>query len=122
MNWDIADREILLILFESHGEIDVYSFYEKYHLLPARILSSIRKLQELSVVVFNSESMLISLTDSGRIWVVANRREIFMRKIDMVWRSPPSSYVRPQIPVLEPYVPKRRYISKKFFNSLVPKV
>lgn len=122
MIWDVADREILLVLFESYGEVDVYSFHEKYHLLPARILSSIRKLQELSVVVFNSDSMLISLTDSGRIWVVANRREIFMRKIDMVWRVPPSSYVRPQIRVLEPYVPKRRYISKKFFDSLVPKI
>lgn len=120
-NWNIADREILLILFESHGDVDIYYFHEKYHLLPAKILTSIRKLQELGVVVFDPETMFVSLTDSGRFWVVANRREIFMRKLDLTWKNPPSSYVRPQIGVLVPYVPKRRYISRKFFDALAPK-
>ncbi|MES2038356.1 MAG: hypothetical protein V4495_10990 [Pseudomonadota bacterium] len=120
--WDISDREILLILFESSQAVDVYSFYEKYNLLPTKILTSIRKLQEIGVLVFNPESLLVSLTEEGRIWIVANRREIFLRKIDLSWKAPPSSYLRTKIKEFEPYIPRRRYISKDFFNSLVPKM
>lgn len=119
--WGVVDREILRTLFEQNKAVDVYMFYEKYNLLPTKILTSIRRLQEIDVVVFNPETLLISLTEAGRYWVVENRRAIFMQKIDLSWKNPPASYVREQREIAEPYVPKRRYISKKFFESLVPK-
>jgi hypothetical protein len=121
LDWVVADREILLTLFQSHGEVDVYFFYEQFNLRPAEILTSIRKLHEIGVIAFNPETMFTSLTATGRFFVVENRREIFMRKVALTWKAPPSSYVRPQVDILEPYVPKRRYISKDFFDALAPK-
>jgi hypothetical protein len=121
VRWGVVDREILRTLFQENVAVDVYMFYEKYNLLPTKILTSIRRLQEIGVAVFNPETLLVSLTEAGRYWVVANRREIFMQKIDLSWKEPPVSYVREQREIAEPYVPKRRYISKKFFESLVPK-
>lgn len=119
--WDVADREILITLFSNVGEVDIYSLHERFNLLPSKIIASIRKLQEINVLTFDPERMLVSLTESGRFWVVANRREIFLQKIDQPWKAPPSSYVRFQIGPTTPYVPKRRYISKDFFESLIPK-
>lgn len=121
VRWDVVDREILRTLFEENNAVDVYTFYEKYNLLPTKILNSIRRLLEIGVVMFNPEALSVSLTEDGRYWVVANRREIFMQKIELSWKEPPASYVREQREIAEPYVPKRRYISKKFFKSLVPK-
>jgi hypothetical protein len=121
VRWGIVDREILRTLFEKDDAVDVYKFYQKYNLLPTKILTSIRRLQEIDVVVFDAETLSVSLTNSGRYWVVANRREIFMQKIDLSWKAPPASYVREKRDTTEPYVPKRRYISRNFFESLVPK-
>jgi len=120
--WIVADREMLLTLFQAEGEVNVYSFYEKFNLRPAEILTSIRKLEELGVITFNPQDMVTSLTKFGRFWVVENRREIFMQKVSLAWKAPPLSYVRPRHNVLEPYVPKRRYISSEFFEALAPKI
>jgi hypothetical protein len=120
-SWDIADREILRLLFKTDAPMELYVFHEKFNLLPVQILKSVRKLLEIQVIKIEAEGRSIALTEKGKNWTLLNRKNIFMRPIEMYWKAAPISYTRQKMQPFEPYVPKRRFLSKKFFDTLAPK-
>jgi len=112
-----ADREILRTLYSTMDAIDVYVFYERYNLLPSAILRSIRRFEAEGVIRLMEDASL-QLTEQGRRWVVGHRKQIFLRAVEAEWKEPPASYLIYPLPAFSPYIPKRRNISKKFFESL----
>jgi hypothetical protein len=119
--WSTADRELLRLLFEAECAISIYLLHEKYHLRPVEILISLRKFDAIGIVEVNFDEMCMSMSESGRLWVVLHRREIFLTPVDMPWKAPPPSYTRRQTLCLDSYVPKRKYLSAKFFEALATK-
>lgn len=117
LEFNSADREILRMLYSTAASVDVYVFYERYNLLPSDILRSIRRFEVEGVIRLETNATL-TLTEHGRRWVVGYRKHIFLKKVEAEWKEPPASYLIYTLPAFSPYIPKRRNISKKFFESL----
>lgn len=71
-----AEREILRLLFQGSGELDLYDLHRKYKLGPGQIVLSLRRLSEMELVSWSAEGV-VRLTPTSRQYILSNRRTLF---------------------------------------------
>lgn len=118
-NFLSEDREILRDLYTASGWVEVYFFHKKYLLSPAQITRTIRKLEELKIVEVSDYK--IRMTEFGRKWLLANRRQVFLRPDDMSWKNT-SSKVAYNDDENSTYFPRPGKMRQPFYEKLYGKV
>lgn len=91
------DRELLSEIINSEtGELNLYRLHEKFRLSPGQILSSVLKFKERNILEMIDE-MNVRLTDTGRGWLIDNRRSLFLQERNRYWREVPEDMLQEKI-------------------------
>lgn len=109
------DIEIIREL-SKRKEVDAYFFHEKYMLSPAQLLKSIKKLREEGIIIF--EEKILSLTDKGKIWVMANRKQLFLQERSKYWKQISKEVKQERMMKNELYKPKKKNIDSELFKNI----
>jgi hypothetical protein len=99
-----------------NNKINIYFFHEKYMLSPAQLGRSIRKFAKMKYIIVNDDN--IELTKSGRKWIIANRRVLFLKEKEKHWKAVPVEMEQPPMKINEVYKPKIRNIDTELFNNI----
>ena len=108
------EREIILALFQANDWFDLYALHKKFLLSPAQIVATMTQLKGDGLC--ETDRTMARLNQNGFIWVMRNRRELFLRR-DRRWAVSPL-VEKQKIEVGEPYMPRLRSIDKNFFRKL----
>ena len=108
-----SDREVISALFEASDWLDLFDLHLDFVLSPGQVLDSVERLQAGGYL--ERKGLHARLTDLGREWVIASRRELFMNPA-RDWRSYEAKdrLVREN----EPYLPDFAKVDRKFFVEL----
>lgn len=108
------DVEFLKELYYKN-RLDLYFFHEKYRLSPAQLARTIRKFEELDLIVLSCDQVI--LLDKGRSWIFANRKNIFLKEKSKYWKVIPVKMCQKVLGVNELYKPNRKKIDKELFEN-----
>ena len=108
------EREVILSLFQAPGWFDLFELHERLLLSPAQIASVLMFLTGEGYC--KVEGTKAKLTESGTIWVLRNRKKIFMVS-DRKWTSTESTVSERRTPG-DPYMPRLRSVDEDFFRKL----
>lgn len=108
------EREVYQRLFSHDGWLDLFELHTRWSLSPGQLSSAIEKLLEERMVEVKGTNA--KLTERGRVWIVKNRREIFM-DVERKW-DVPKAVSEHRIAAGEPYLPRIRSLSMDFFEKL----
>lgn len=97
-----------------HNSVSLYFFHEKYMLSPAQLGRTIRKFTNIECVIFNEN--YIELTEKGRKWVIANRRELFLKTKEKYWKNIPVEMAQEAFQINDTYKPKK--FDSELFKAL----
>lgn len=98
-----------------HNSVSVYYFHEKYMLSPAQLGRTIRKFIEIECVTLNDTN--ITLTNKGRKWIIANRRELFLKNKDKYWKNIPIDMKQEAISINDTYKPDITKLDSELFRN-----
>lgn len=90
LNITSVDKKVIKDLLSSSDGIIIYSLFEKYNFSPAQISRFTRKFFEEGVILKINDTL--RLTEFGRKWVMANRKEIFLKERKNTWEKIPDSW------------------------------
>lgn len=85
-----VDKKVIQELLNSSEEVGIYALFEKYKFSPAQISKFTRKFLEKGVIIINNDKLL--LTEYGRKWIMANRKEIFLKERKNTWEKIPEEW------------------------------
>ncbi len=94
MYFSSADKKILMDLFKEQSSRQLYYFYEKYNFSPAQLSRFVRTYQEIGVILVQDDC--IELTEFGKKWMLKNRKDIFLKPKEHLWRRVPSEWIDKQ--------------------------
>ena len=84
-------------------KIPLFFFHEKYMLSPGQIAFFVKKYSKEQVIAVSDG--MISLTTSGREWVLNNTAKVFYRKSTPKWKKVPLEFKGPfTLKINEPYL------------------
>ena len=86
-----------------HNSVSMYFFHEKYMLSPAQLGRTIRKFTNIECVIIDDNN--IELTDKGRKWIIANRKELFLKTKEKYWKNIPIEMLQAAIKTNDTYKP-----------------
>lgn len=109
------DIELLKELY-SNDKIELYFFHEKYKLSPAQLGRTLKKFRDAGLIVFDKNS--VTLNESGRKWIIGNRRELFLKEKSKYWKKIPKKMKQESLAINELYIPNRKNIDKEIFNNI----
>ena len=104
------DREILRDLLVGNKAISIFVFHQKYLLSPGQLARVARKYSEMGIIAVNGDHL--SLTDSGRAWVIRNRRKIFRCSEISTWKKTPDEFKKEYKDSEMYMLPSRKKIKK----------
>jgi predicted methyltransferase len=107
--FEVVDREILKNLLKQE-RIDWYYFHEKYMLSPGQLSRSIKKLEELKLLVVEDDK--IKITEEGRKTIISNRNKMLRKNKDEYWELPQEERKGITLGVNQFYLPNDRKINK----------
>ena len=110
------DRIIIRELYQNRGWINLYSIHLNYLLSPGQMGRSVRKL--LIYQVIEQKGLNIRFNEKGFIWVLKNKKEIFLTKSNRYWLQLPQDMVKREREKDTPYMPNSGLLSKRFFSRL----
>lgn len=94
MYFSSADKKILIDLFKEQCNRQIYYFYQQYNFSPAQLSRFVRTYQNIDVISVHDDT--IELTEFGKKWVLKNRRDIFLKPKEQLWRTIPSEWIEKQ--------------------------
>lgn len=97
-----------------HNSVNMYFFHEKYMLSPAQLGRTIRKFTNIKCVIINDNN--IELTDKGRKWIIANRKELFLKTKEKYWKNIPVEMAQEAFKINDTYKPKK--FDSELFKAL----
>jgi hypothetical protein len=106
------EREILRTMFERGDWLDLYTLHEEFLLSPGQLSNAVRNFARNEII--EVEGLLVRLTEQGKKWVFAHRREIFLTDRNRYWAKPFDHDAQPPIPTTQPYLPKLKNANLKF--------
>ena len=109
------DIEFLKELY-LNNKINIYFFHEKYMLSPAQLGRTIRKFAKMKHIIVNDDN--VELTENGRKWVIANRKELFLKEKEKLWKVVPAEMERVPIKINETYKLKTKNIDIELFKNI----
>ena len=80
-----AERELLLELFRNRDGIDVYRLHQRYMLSPGQLAEALAAFGERGLVEYLNRRA--RLTDKGREWLLAGRKEMFFSSDTPTWKA-----------------------------------
>jgi len=85
-----AEIEIMRNLFASpSGSIDLYELHEEFLLSSGQLANVCRRMAEFGVLEIEMEdgfpTLLVTITPTGRQWVVRHRKRLFLTPSDRPW-------------------------------------
>lgn len=107
------DIELLKELYYKNTA-NVYFFHERYRLSPAQLARAIRKFENQGLIEFNDTT--VTLTENGKKWVLANRKDIFLYERKKYWKEVPENMRRKPIKMNSPYKPINKI--RVFYNNI----
>lgn len=109
-----TERKIVKLLSFSHDALQPFTFYMRARIPPAKLASALQNLERNDIV--SIDSSVISLTDTGRNWVMVNRKKLSSSE-EAQWKDVPLEFRNAPSEPLSPYLPRRSYLDP----SLIPK-
>lgn len=103
-------EDVLLIrtLFQTRGSIQVLWFNTHYRLSPGQVSRAIERLLREDAVEIDERTRTINMTESGRRWVMDNRKVIFGKR-PLYWkRTQNKAYNRIKLNPKDLYVPNSK--------------
>lgn len=97
-----------------YNSVSLYFFHEKYMLSPAQLGRTIRKFTDIECVILNENR--IELTEKGRKWIIANRRELFLKTKEKYWKNIPIEMAQKTFKISDTYKPKK--LDSELFKTL----
>lgn len=97
-----------------NNSLSLYFFHEKYMLSPAQLGRTIKKFTDLKYVLVNDFDVV--LTEKGRKWIIANRRELFLKTKEKHWKKVPIEMTREVFNINNTYKPTK--LDSELFNKL----
>jgi predicted transcriptional regulator len=115
MEFYSEDIEFIKELFE-RKKVTLYLFHEKYLLSPAQLARTIKKFLDEGIVELNKEE--VSLTPNGEIWIICNRKALFLIEKNKYWKEIPIEMNQIPIGINEYYNPDRNKLDTELFKNL----
>ncbi|MGO4909968.1 hypothetical protein ACEN2J_16725 [Pseudorhodobacter sp. W20_MBD10_FR17] len=107
------EREIILELFKCQNWFDLYSMHERLRLSPAQVAYTVSKLSANGSIEVDGTKA--RLTEQGRLWVLKNRRALFL-DVKRPWAD--SKFVSEQgFEAGQPYLPRLKSIDRTYFRK-----
>lgn len=88
----IVDSEDIIIIkgLMETGTLDLYSIHQRFLLSPAQIVRSLQRLHSIGILEYDAEKAKI--TEFGESWIIANRKELFLKQKKRYWALVKDSY------------------------------
>ncbi|MBP6740849.1 MAG: hypothetical protein KA146_12705 [Leptospiraceae bacterium] len=92
MNLQITsvDKKVIKDLLNSSDGIIIYALFEKYKFSPAQVSKFTRKFLEHGAILIKNDKLF--LTEYGRKWIIAHRKEIFLQERKNTWEKIPEEW------------------------------
>lgn len=115
MKFFSEDIEFLKELYEKK-KVNIYLFHEKYMLSPAQLARTINKFTDKRIIIFKDN--VVTLTKKGEIWIISNRKFLFLKEKNRYWKDIPKEMKQERIGIKDLYRPNKRKIDKELFKNL----
>ena len=109
------DIELLKELY-LREKVDFYFFHEKYKLSPAQLGRTLKKFKDAGFIVLDGQNIV--LNETGRKWIIGNRRELFLKEKSKYWKKIPEEMKQDTLAINELYIPDRKKIDKEIFKNI----
>jgi DNA-binding PadR family transcriptional regulator len=118
-NVQSEDRILIKLLFVKKI-LDIYELHTKYKLSPGQIARSLEKLlaDNLLHIVEKENSIMVSLTDFGRTWLIENGNWVLFGSRTLHWKEIPKSFMRQSTSESKPFIPRTIEL-RRFVNDLI---
>lgn len=108
------DIEFLKELYHK-DRVDLYFFHEKYRLSPAQLSRTLNKFLKMELVVLQGNEVL--LNETGRMWIIKHRRDLFLGVRRKYWKEIPDNMVQNAININELYLPNKKSLDTELFKN-----
>lgn len=107
-----AEIEIMRHLFTSpRGSIDLYELHQEFMLSSGQLANVCRRMAEIGVLKIEMKdelpTLMVSITPSGRQWVVRHRKRLFLSPSDRPWATA-TRETSARLDVFAPFLPTKR--------------
>jgi hypothetical protein len=85
-------------------------------LSPAQLGRTIRKFTNIECVIINDNN--IELTEKGRKWIIANRKELFLQTKEKYWKNTPIEMIQETFKINDTYKPNTKKLDSELFKIL----
>ena len=99
-----------------YNSVSMYFFHEKYMMSPAQLGRTIRKFTKIGCIRISDSD--IELTENGRRWIIANRRELFLKAKEKYWKNIPIEMAQEKFKINDTYKPITKKLDSELFNLL----
>ena len=115
-NFSSSDREVIRLLFSKRDWADLYDLHVELGLSPAQIADILERLLALGLA--ERQGAEARLTQQGREWTLAARKDIFFDINREAWRPTSDQLLIDGLKPSTPYMPDLGLVDRRFFVGL----
>lgn len=113
-NFTQLERIILRDIIASQKGLEVYTFWRRHRISPAKLVKVLKKYNQKGIISFDGTKA--EITKKGREWVVRKRIKLLIEG-QKSWRECPEKFKQSMLTVNEPIAPNISIMA----NSMLPK-